>query len=376
MTEQLEPLVDLASTGVDAFLDTKPEPRPWIIQDILPLGVVGLLGAGGGTGKTIFSIQLGISVATGVRFVGLKISEPGSVLMICAEDEREELHRRFWRIVELLREFELLGRSADKLMRKRLFIASRVGQDNLITNVIDGVAMRTRIVDRIALTAEQIPALKLIVLDPVSRFRGGDENDNDHATRFVEAVESLRATTGATVLMLHHMSKGGLRADADRVGPEDLRGASALLDAVRWAGAMATLRKDAAVNFGIDPDEASRYVRFDIVKNNYAPPWEGMWLERQRGGVLAPAELQSVRRRNLHKRGEDRYRETLPKLKGLIRQNSEKGRKSTRRNLRDYAGTDGIFGIGDKSLRAIIERAIAEGEIYERSGAKGMELFL
>src|SRR5690606_27337581 len=140
-------------------------------------------------------------------------------------------------------------------------------------------------------TAEQIPALKLIVLDPVSRFRGGDENSNEHATRFVEAVETLRARIGATVLMPHHMNKDGLRAGTERLNPESLRGASALLDAVRWAGGMATLRKDAAAEYGIEPEEAGRYVRLDVVKNNYAAPWEGLWLRRERGGILCPVSM-------------------------------------------------------------------------------------
>ncbi|MDZ7750011.1 MAG: AAA family ATPase [Halofilum sp. (in: g-proteobacteria)] len=50
-----------------------------------------------------------------------------------------------------------------------------------------------------AAVARDIPDLRLIVLDSVSRFRGGEENSNDDATRFVEAVESLREQTGAAI---------------------------------------------------------------------------------------------------------------------------------------------------------------------------------
>lgn len=371
-----EPLVDISGIGVGAFLDHEPPARTWIIENVLPLGIAGLLGGGGGAGKSFLLLQLSFSIVTGRPFLGLQISDPGAVLLLCAEDERDELHRRLFRIVEAMREADEYGFVDDKLIRERLFIASRVGHDNLITTVVDGVAMRTSIGRRIALTAKQISGLKLIGLDPVSRFRGGDENNNDHATRFVEAVETLRAETGATVLMPHHMSKDGLRAGADRIGPENLRGASALLDAVRWAGAMATLRKDAAHQYGIDPDEASRYVRFDVVKNNYAPPWDGLWLERRRGGVLAPADMPTVRGRNQEQRSDDRYRDTLPRLKGLMRQQQERGKVVTRRSLRNYAGKDGIFGIGDHALRAIIERAIAEGEIQEKQAGKVMELHL
>ena len=374
--QQDEPLVDIATIGVNYFLDHEPPARHYIIENILPLGIVGLLAAGGGTGKSFLLLQLSLSIVTGRPFLGIQVSDPGAVLLFCAEDERDELHRRLFRVVQAMRDADEFGDIDVELMRERLFIASRVGSDNLITNVIDGVAMRTNIGKRIALTAEQIPNLKLIGLDPVSRFRGGDENNNDHATRFIEAVESLRAETGATVLMPHHMSKDGLRAGVDRIVPENLRGASALLDAVRWAAAMATLRKDAAHEYGIDPEEASRYVRFDIVKNNYAPPWDGLWLERQRGGVLVPTDMPTTRQRNQEQRSGNRYRDTLPRLKGLIRQRREQGKITTRRRLRDYAGKDGIFGIGDHALRAIIERAIAEGDVYEKSVGKVTELHL
>lgn len=369
-TENSAPLCQPSEIGVGDFIDVEPVPRTWILENLLPLGVVGVLAAGGGTGKSFLSLQLAVSIATRCGFLGIAVSSPGSVLMLCAEDEREELHRRLWRIVESMRQGGLFTDIEDELLRERLFVASRVGENNLLTTVMDGDVIRTSIGDRIALTAEQIPALKLIVLDPVSRFRGGDENNNDHATRFVEAVETLRAHTGASILMPHHLSKDGLRAGADRLSPENLRGASALLDAVRWGAAMATLRKEAAKGYGIDPDDAGQYVRLDMVKNNYGPPWKGLWLKREPGGVLVPFEM-PPRHRKKRPQGEDRYRGVLPKLKAFIEQEREQGRLVTPNRLRGLAGKSGRFGCSDKTLRAILARAIAEGGIKVHPMVKG-----
>ena len=256
--QRITPLCDPADIGVSDFLDHEPKPRVWILDDLLPLGVVGLLAAGGGTGKSFLTLQLAISVATGIPFLGIEVTDPGAVLLICAEDERDELHRRVWRIIQLMREGLGFTESDDELLRERLFIASRVGEDNLMTQVIEGIAERRSIGEQIRLTAEQIPALKLIGLDPIVRFRGGDENNNDHATRFVEAVETLRAATGATIWLAHHMNKEGLRVGAERLSVESLRGASALFDGVRWAAAMGTLSKDVAEDYGIDPEKVLR----------------------------------------------------------------------------------------------------------------------
>lgn len=358
------PLADPYSIGIGNMLDTEPPARRWLLDELLPLGVVGLLAAGGGVGKSFLIQQLGIAIATGRPFLGMEVGEPGGVLILAAEDERDELHRRLHRIVGRMRDDGDLTDADLELLRDRLFIASRVGEDNRLTSEHERVILRTCVGDRIAALVDELPDVKLIVLDPVSRFRGGDENANEAATRFVEAVESLRSATGATVLLAHHVSKDGLRAEAEALSAESLRGASALVDGVRWAAAMATLRKDAAKDYGIDREDAGRYVRLDVVKNNYAAPWQGMWLERSCGGVLVPTEL-SQRKARDERKAEDRYGEVLPKLQGLIRQRQEKGTPLTKRKLRDYAGKSGMFGVSDQTLRGILERAIEEGHIAE-----------
>jgi phage/plasmid primase-like uncharacterized protein len=290
--ESIKPFALPGDIGIGAMLDSPPPERRWLLDDLLPLGVVGMLAAGGGTGKSFLMMQMAIAVATGRPFLGMEVGEPGGVLMVAAEDEREELHRRLWRIVQYMRSHGSLDESDIARLRARLFIVPSVGVDNRLTAEAGRSIERTDTGERITALVEHLPPINLIVLDPVSRFRGGDENSNDAATRFVEAVEALRAATRATVLMPHHVSKQGLLAGADALSTVGQRGASALVDGVRWAAAMATLNKDEAKKFGMDAEDAGRYVRLDTVKNNYAAPWDGIWLERQEGGVLVIWECQ------------------------------------------------------------------------------------
>lgn len=370
----ISPLCDPAKIRVSEFLDNEPLPRAWLLDKLLPCGVVGLLAAGGGTGKSFLLLQLAICIATGRPFLGLSVSSPGSVLLICGEDERDELHRRLWQIVSFMRDQEGFTADDQAAIGEHLYVASRVGEDNLLTTVVDGQAIRTDIVQRIELTAEQIPNLKLIGLDPASRFRGGDENNNDHATRFVEAAESLRSVTGATVLILHHMSKDGLRAGTEQLRAESLRGASALLDGVRWAAGMATLCKDKAKEYHVDSDDAKNYVRLDVVKNNYGSPWDGLWLRRQNGGVLVPERLMTGKEKKQQDKREKSYQDALPKLLSLIEREQERGKPLSKRRLRGFAGCTKALGISDHALRSIIERALKEGAIYEYKHKNTVEL--
>ena len=379
---EITPFADPLAIGIGDMLDTAPPERRWLLDDLLPLGVVGLLAAGGGTGKSFFTMQMAIAVATGRPFMGIPVGEPGGVLMICAEDERDELHRRFWRIVNQMRTLndfpgvdpfgetiEADGLTEDdvELLRQRLFIQSAVGADNRLTAEHDRTVVRTDVGARIGALVEQLPSINLVVLDPVSRFRGGDENANDAATRFVESVEALRASTGATVLLPHHVNKGALTAGSEAISIEGLRGASALLDGVRWAMGMATLRKDHAGLYGIDPEDSGNYVRIDAVKNNYAPPWQGQWLERLSGGVLSPVEMlkRNTSAKDEHKaqQAEDRFHDVVEKVQSKVREAQEKGKPLTRRQLSEYAGASGVFGVGDQTLRGIVSRAIDESYI-------------
>ena len=63
---------DLSAAGVGLMLETDPPPRLWLVKDRLPLGVVGLLAAAGGTGKSMGVLQLAVSVATGLPWLDRK----------------------------------------------------------------------------------------------------------------------------------------------------------------------------------------------------------------------------------------------------------------------------------------------------------------
>ncbi|ROO25517.1 AAA family ATPase [Salinisphaera orenii] len=363
----IEPLCDPCSIGIGRMLDEDPPDRRWLVDEFLPLGIVGVLAATGGTGKSFLTLQASTSIAAGIPFMGMPVVEPGGVLMLCAEDDRDELHRRFKAVIEHMRADNDLDEDHIDLLRERLFIEPRVGLDNRVTREQEREIVPTMLIDRIASLVGQLPPINLIVLDPISRFRGGDENDNAAATRFIEQIERLRNMTGATILLPHHVAKNSFRA-SDGLNQDAMRGASALADAGRWAAGMATLRADEAGKFNVEPEEAHKFVWMESLKHSYGERWPGQWLKRSHGGVLAPTDLERKRDSDKRQKAESDYREIVARVCGLIR---EEGPLSLHSLENDYSGTSGLLGAGHKKVRGVIHRAVKDGDLRTQPKPKG-----
>ncbi len=282
----LTPLFDIAEAEVGKFLATTPPPRRWVLDDFLPLGITATIISPGGVGKSQFLMQLAYSVATGLSLCGRwPVGEEGSVLMLCAEDAEEEIHRRVNRIHRQLG--QALGPAISNKLVSRLFVRSVIGEDMLLTRATGhrSELSRTRIADRLAMTAQQLSDVKLIILDPGSRFRGGDENSNDDGTRFVQALEHIGKLTGATILVAHHSGKGALNT---KTGPSqnDSRGASALTDGVRWQLVLTTVTPQHKDFKPLQAIAAGHYVEAALVKSNYTAPQASVHLRREPDGYL------------------------------------------------------------------------------------------
>ncbi|MDB5810499.1 MAG: Primase 1 [Betaproteobacteria bacterium] len=284
-----EPLFTLESARAGRFIYTPPVPRIWLLKDCLPAGIVGGVIAPGGTGKTQALIQLGAAVAAGLPFCDTwETGEPGEALVLLAEDDDAEIHRRLFHIVRYLEE-AYPNRGIKASVAKNLYIKSVIAENNLLTTLTHARTIhQTERLERVIATAMQLKNLKLIILDPVSRFRGGDENSAEDVTRFIEAVERIRsALPGVTLLVAHHTNKWSGQNEEQNQNAS--RGSSAFVDGIRFLMNLASLNKTDAQR--VLPDERHLYLSATVTKSNYAPQQQAVFLKRGDGGVLTKTAL-------------------------------------------------------------------------------------
>ena len=227
-------------------------------QDVLSQGIVAMLAATGGVGKTQALIQLALAVASGTPWLDqLEVCAPGHVALVLAEESEEEVWRRLWRSVRRLG----LKKHIETL-EERIWPLVLRGTNCRFIDPMTGELSGVFVNFREALLEAGVD-WRLIILDPASRLMPIDaELDNQAATDFIALLEALTrlGNTKPTVLVAHHTRKHG-------TGKTGVRGASALTDGVRW---LATLNPYGLNADGsIDPDGRGR-VRFEIHKSNYS----------------------------------------------------------------------------------------------------------
>jgi hypothetical protein len=282
---------DAVSEAVRDFLTTSPPPRKMLFEGLLPLGKAAGLVSPGGAGKSQLLLQMGISVASSIPFFGYEVSRPGSAVLIFAEEDTDELHRRLHNTIKF---YEDNGILIDRdLLASRLLLVSVAGQEITFTHLDrDGNLCWSPDLNRLLLSLRQCQDLRLIGVDPVINFYAGDENSNTDMMRFMSAMVHIATETGATILLSHHTNKAAtMTGQGAQAGAA--RGGSAFTNALRWQANLTALDKKDLAKFGIDQSKAGFYLGFTVAKSNYTRPIAPMFLFRDRNGVLAPTKLQA-----------------------------------------------------------------------------------
>lgn len=276
-TDPLRPDADAsaspaAAAGRGRWFATAPPEQLWLLRHpdgtgMLPRGKAALFTAAGGSGKTNAIVQLAIAVATGGRwFRHFLVDElaPRRVLLLLGEEDADEVHRRLWNAGKHL------SREQQDMVEENVTALGLHGQLCSILKLDGktGAVAKTKhlraIHDRLAAGPEH----GLVVLDPLSRFAGFAEKDNDHGTLLVQHLEQLCRHPGHPVVkMVGHSSKF-----ARRNGTADSRGVTGIPDGVRWH---ATLTGDGL-----------KRAVFGWEKNNYGRPAEPVRLVRGEFGLL------------------------------------------------------------------------------------------
>ncbi len=258
--------------------------RPWVVPRYLMRGTVSLLAGPPSAGKSSIMKAWTIAAAFGLPFGRFIPPHPLKVLTYNVEDDLAEEQRR---MSATLRQFnrqsyeipdtlDIIGPAS---------IGTLIQRDSGTGYVVNSPAF-----DQLRAIIEETRP-DVIMLDPLVELHNVEENDNTGLRSVMAAFRALAGEYQCAVLIAHHTRKGGLSPG----DPEGVRGAGAIVGAVRSAFTLFPMTEEEADKLGIDPKRRRWYFRLDDAKQNYAPIEDAEWFERrvydlENGEQVAAAE--------------------------------------------------------------------------------------
>ncbi len=262
------------NAGYDIAL---PPPRGWLLGNMFARQYLSILVAEGGVGKSaVYYLQL-LSLALGRSLAGDHVFQRCRVLIMCLEDNAQELRRRiaalrmFYDIKpEELKDWLILYAPKDDA-------AIKLGK--LMTLDRRGRPMPGELAAKLEAMVQHYK-LDVIVIDPFIKAHSVSENDNEQIDMVASVLTGLAIKHNVAVALTHHTGKqlAPEPGDANRG-----RGASALKDAGRLVYTLTTMSIKEAEHFNIPETERTRYVRMDGAKINLimGRPLKWFYLENQ-----------------------------------------------------------------------------------------------
>ena len=205
----------LINVNFEKLAEQETPPREWIIKDVIPRGSVTLLGGDGGVGKSMLAKQLCVAMATGTAWLNQQVKKEAA-LFLSAEDDHDELWRRFSDICRHTGvNFADLAGDPYNAERPPLIARSLAGENAIFatpegrSNVLKPTKFFEEIEEYLTKIAMPHRHPKLVVLNSLADFFGGNENDRSQARQFIGLLRGLCTIHKTTVVVLAHPSVQG-----------------------------------------------------------------------------------------------------------------------------------------------------------------------
>jgi RecA-family ATPase len=178
----------------------------WLVEELWGASSVGVIGGAPKCAKTWLGLDMALSVATGTACLGkYAVPEPGPVLVYLAEDALPVVRERVEGMARH-RGLDLAGVEIHVITAPTL----RLDRD------------RDRM--RLLETAKRLGP-RLLILDPLVRLHGIDENHAGEVAELLAYFRSLQRQLDLSVLLVHHTRKnaaGGTTAGQGLRGSSDI----------------------------------------------------------------------------------------------------------------------------------------------------------
>jgi len=243
--------------------------RPWIIPGALLAGSTHILAAPGGTGKSVFTLQMALMLAAGKPWGKWQPKRKCRVLVINAEDDIHEQRRRM-----------VAARSVMEFDADRGMIMLADAPENILMSQPDEkkkMLVATPLVDQLVDVIKH-HKIDVVIVDPFAETFDGDENSNGD-TKWAMKIwrDKIARPTGAAVYLVHHTTKGS----EDKAGSADvIRGGGAIVNSARLAATLFVMSKTEASDLSVKEENRFRYVRYDDAKSNNSLIGGRTWFEK------------------------------------------------------------------------------------------------
>jgi RecA-family ATPase len=189
-----------------AEISNEESAQRWLVEGLWGARSVGVIGGAPKCSKTWLGLDMALSVATGTACLGkYSVPEPGPVLIYLAEDALPVVRERI-----------------EGMARHRGLDLSQVEIHVITVPVLrlDRDPDRTRLLE----TTKRLRP-RLLVLDPLVRLHGIDENNAGEVAELLAYFRSLQRQLDLSVLLVHHTRKnaaGGASAGQGLRGSSDI----------------------------------------------------------------------------------------------------------------------------------------------------------
>ena len=181
-------------------------PQPWLVEQLWGASSVGVIGGAPKCSKTWLGLDLALSVATGTACLGrYAVPQAGPVLVYLAEDALPIVRQR----VEGMARHRSLA-----LERVELYVITAP------TLRLDREPHRRQLQQ----TAQRLRP-RLLLLDPLVRLHGIDENNASEVAGLLAYLRELQRLLDLSVMLVHHTRKN---ATSGVASGQTLRGSSDL----------------------------------------------------------------------------------------------------------------------------------------------------
>lgn len=272
---------------ISGYMENAPSLVPWAFDGCIPRGKVTLLAGAGGSSKSFLTLTLALQLAAQVELGPfVPTLDGGKALLLVAEEDKDDVHRR----VHTIANARMYNAEQRSNILSNVGVVPVRGLDwRLLYHDDAGDVQETERVDYIIDEVKALGDVRFLVFDPLVAFNGANENDNAEMSRLMFTLDRIASETGAAVVVVHHVSKGGQVTSMNDASQAVVRGASALVDNARSAILLTRLPRGDAALYGIQADNAGKYVAIRFLKNNYGPHLPDAMFVVEAGGALRHA---------------------------------------------------------------------------------------